>query len=170
MTFDSVFLKYSNEKLLQLLGRINDCSSRLSDSQIWMRGAETQNAVGNLILHLNGNVRQWILSGVGGLPDDRVRDKEFAARGQASGAELRERLGATIQQAVTVIAALTPERLLETVNIQKYDVTVLEAVYHVVEHFAEHTAQIIFATKALTGEDLGYYRHLNALRHGESTP
>jgi len=122
-------------------------------------------------LHLCGNVRQWIVAGVGGAPDVRVRDGEFAARGDIAPAELGERLKSTVEEAITVIGRVTAGRLAEVVTIQKYEITVLEAIGHVVEHFGQHTGQIVFATKMLTGQDLGYYRHLkNAAAHGEKTP
>jgi uncharacterized damage-inducible protein DinB len=105
-------------------------------------------------------VRQWIIAGVGGVPDVRRRPEEFAARGGPAGGELAARLQATIAEAVAVLEQVTAERLTERLVIQGYDVTVLEAVLHVVEHFAQHTGQIIFATKMITGADLGYYRHL----------
>jgi uncharacterized damage-inducible protein DinB len=168
---DELFLRFATNKLGQLSSRIVDCLGRLNDEQIWTRGNENQNAIGNLVLHLTGNVRQWILSGVGGQPDVRDRDAEFAARGSVPGPELAARLRATVDQALEVIRHTTPKRLTETVRIQGYEVSVLEAIGHVTEHFAQHTGQIIFATKLVTGEDLGYYRHLNkAARHGEKTP
>jgi uncharacterized damage-inducible protein DinB len=123
--------------------------------------------VGNLVLHLCGNVGQWIGSGVGGKPDTRQRDAEFAARGNA---ELRNRLDTAISEAAAIIRNLPIARLPEKTTIQKYDVTLMEAIYHVVEHFAQHTGQIIFATKLLTGQDLGYYKHLNQPKHFETTP
>jgi uncharacterized damage-inducible protein DinB len=84
---------------------------------------------------------------------------------------LKERLRATVAEAVAVIDGLTAERLTERVTIQKYEQPVLEAIYHVVEHFSMHTGQIQFATKMLTGEDLGFYAHLKtAAAHGEKTP
>ncbi len=169
-TIDRVFTEFSARKLEQLLSRIETCTAKLTDDQIWMRGVESQNAVGNLMLHLSGNVRQWILSGVGGKPDVRVRDREFAARGDISREDLWERLSSTVKEAVSLIEGLPAARLLEQVKIQNYEVTVLEAVYHVVEHFAQHTAQIIFATKALTGEDMGFYKHLTKAAHAEQTP
>jgi uncharacterized damage-inducible protein DinB len=169
-TLDRVFLDCSARRLSQLGSRIEDCLGRLNDSQVWFRGGENQNAVGNLVLHLAGNVRQWIVSGVGGAPDVRDRDAEFAATGDAGVEELRERLGATVREAGAVLADIPPARLTERVRIQGYDVTVLEAIYHVVEHFAEHTGQIIFATKAATGDDLGYYAHLSKAAHGRKTP
>ncbi|HEV2688600.1 MAG TPA: DUF1572 family protein [Bryobacteraceae bacterium] len=134
--------------------------------QIWMRNTENENAVGNLVLHLCGNVNQWIGSGVAGKPDHRERDGEFAARG----GDLGTRLSTTIAEATGIIRGLTPARLSEHITVQKYDVTVMEAIYHAVEHFAQHTAQIIFATKLLTGQDLGYYQHLNKPKHLETTP
>ena len=169
-TPDRIFLDCSVRRLNQLASRIDDCLSRLDDSQVWFRGGENQNAVGNLVLHLSGNVRQWIVSGVGGSPDVRERDAEFAARGGTKVAELRERLGATVRDAAAVLAGVPPARLAERLRIQGYDVTVLEAIYHVVEHFAQHTGQIVFATKAATGEDLGYYAHLSKAGHDKKTP
>src|SRR5438034_8390070 len=96
-TLDRIFLEAAHKKLLQLSGRVTDCLGRLSADQIWARGAEHENAVGNLVLHLCGNVRQWIISGVGGELDTRVRDLEFTALGGASAGELAERLKATVE-------------------------------------------------------------------------
>jgi uncharacterized damage-inducible protein DinB len=161
MSLESVFLKFSAEKLDQLCGRIETCADKLTPEQIWARGTQNENAVGNLMLHLAGNVRQWILHGVGGQPDNRTRDAEFDARGEISVDELKRRLRTTVDEAVALIRALPKEHLVETRTIQKhYDVTVLEAIYHVVEHFSGHAGQIIFATKLLTGEDLGFYAYL----------
>ncbi|HLY19990.1 MAG TPA: DUF1572 family protein [Bryobacteraceae bacterium] len=168
---ERLFLNYSVRKLMQLTSRIEDCLGRLSDQQIWTRGADTENAVGNLVLHLCGNVRQWIVSGVGGQRDARQRDAEFAARGGAAGSSLAAELRGTVDAAAAVLGGLAPDRLGERITVQSYDVTVLEAVYHVVEHFSGHTGQIIFATKLLTGEDLGFHRHLKTTAaHGERTP
>ena len=170
MGLDRIFIDASASRLKQLLSRIRDCLGKLSPGEIWSRGHENENAIGNLVLHLNGNVRQWILSGVGGAPDTRVRNAEFEARALMDTGELMGRLETTVQEALAVLNRLTAERLAERVTIQKYDVTVLEAIYHVVEHFSHHTGQIIFATKMLTGEDLGFYRHLSAAAHADKTP
>jgi len=167
---EDIFLKFSADKLVQLSGRIEDCLGRLTPDQIWMRSSDNENSVGNLVLHLCGNVRQWIGYGVGGQPDLRDRDSEFAARGGLQPVELSQRLQATISDAAGISRHLAPERLPETRTIQKYDVTVMEAILHVVEHFAQHTGQIIFATKLLTGQDLGYYKHLSKPAHFETTP
>jgi uncharacterized damage-inducible protein DinB len=167
----ALFLDYSTGKLRQLESRIEACLEKLNGEQVWARGAEDENAAGNLVLHLCGNVRQWIVSGVGGNPDIRERDAEFAARGGAAIAELCAKLRATVDEATGILEALPPAQLSERRTIQGYEVSVLEAIYSVVEHFSMHTGQIIFATKAFTGADLGFYGYLNAARsHKERTP
>jgi uncharacterized damage-inducible protein DinB len=166
----AIFLDCAARRLELHTGRIGDCLGRLTDEQIWARGSEPENAIGNLVLHLCGNVRQWIGSGIAGEPDVRVRDREFSARGGPTGPDLRERLSAVVRAALPVIRGLTPERLQEPLSVQGYRATVLEGVYHVVDHFAQHTGQILFATKQLTRSDLGYYAHLNRPAHEEKTP
>ena len=157
-----LFLDCSVRRLELSLSRIETCLGKLTEEQVWARGSESENAVGNLVLHLAGNVRQWIVAGVGGAPDIRRRDGEFSARGDISIPELKERLRGIVTEAAAVIGAVAPERLAERVVIQKYEVSILEAIYHVVEHFSLHTGQIIFATKMMTGSDMGFYAHLRA--------
>lgn len=158
---ESEFLNFSGEKLIQLMGRIETCVEMLTPEQLWMRNAANSNAVGNLLLHLNGNVRQWILHGVGGQADRRQRNTEFAAQRGLGAQELLARLRGTVEEAVTLFRALPAERLLEHIHPQGYEGTVLTAIYHVVEHFAGHTFQIMLLTKQFTGEDLGFYAHLS---------
>jgi uncharacterized damage-inducible protein DinB len=157
---EQIFIQFSADKLEQLHGRIQDCLARLTPEQIWTRNSENENAVGNLVLHLSGNVRQWIGSGVAALPDHRQRDTEFDARGGMAPAELAERLRTTVTEAADIVREVSATRLTERILPQGYDVTVLEAIAHVVEHFSQHTGQIILLTKMLTGDDLGYYQHL----------
>jgi uncharacterized damage-inducible protein DinB len=162
---------FSVRKLEQLLSRIEHCLGLLSEEQIWARGGENENAMGNLVLHLSGNVRQWIISGVGGAKDVRQRDSEFDARSGGSPVELAARLRAVVTEAARVIEAISEERMLERIEVQRYEVSVAEAVLHVVEHFSMHTGQILFITKMLTGGDLGFYRHLrSAEAHGKPMP
>lgn len=169
MSNEEEFLRFSREHLAKLLTRIETCVAKLTPEQVWARGGGNENAVGNLVLHLAGNVRQWIISGVGGAPDHRNRDREFEAK---SGDDYLFRLRSAVEEAIAVLAALPPAQLSETKTIQKhYTVTVLEAIYHVVEHFSMHTGQIIFATKLLTGEDLGFYNYLKSAKaQAEQTP
>jgi uncharacterized damage-inducible protein DinB len=166
MSIEALFTDWAARKLEQNASRIEACLGRLDDGKIWLRGSENENAIGNLVLHLCGNVRQWIGFGVGGKPDVRARDREFSARGGVTREELIERLQMTVSGAVEIIRGLPAGRLGERTSVQSYEVSVLEAIAHVVEHFAHHTGQIIFATKALTGEDMGFYRHLS----GSSPP
>ena len=168
--WDQAFIDYSCTKLKQLTDHICTCLDQLSHDQIWLRGSENENAVGNLVLHLCGNVRQWIGFGVGGRPDVRTRDLEFAARG-GEAIELKERLCATVAEAIALIRPLTPERLEQITKIQAYEISVLQAVYHVVEHFSGHAGQIIFFTKHYTGKDLAFYAHLRSAQpHKEKAP
>jgi uncharacterized damage-inducible protein DinB len=166
-----IFIDYSVRKLALLTERIESCLDRLNEEQVWARGGENENAIGNMALHLCGNVRQWIVSGIGGAPDIRERDAEFAARGGAAISDLKRRLREVTDEAVEVLQQVQAERLTERVRVQNYDVAVLEAIYHVVEHFSMHTGQIVFATKMLTGAELGFYSHLRtSAAHGQKTP
>jgi uncharacterized damage-inducible protein DinB len=167
---DRLFVDYSIQKLTQASGRTGVCLDKLSEEQVWAKGSTNENAIGNLVLHLCGNVRQWIIAGVGGAPNTRDRDAEFARSGGVSIADLRNLLQRTVDEAIDVIRAQTEESLARQIEVQQYNVSVLEAIYHVTEHFAGHAGQIIFATKMLTGDDLGFYRHLKYRAHVERTP
>lgn len=136
------------------LPKIERCLERLDDDDVWWRPNEASNSIGNLVLHLCGNVRQWIIGGVGGRPYERHRQQEFDERTHIAAAELLRRLRAVVEEADEVISGLDAKALLTSRQIQAYDVTVLEAVYHVVEHFGMHTGQIILLSKARTGADL----------------
>ena len=120
----------------------------LPPDALWWRPNEQANSVGNLLLHLEGNVRQWIIGGVGGAPDTRNRAGEFAAREGASKEELLARLDETLAEADTVLARLDPARLSDRLQIQARDITALDAVYQVVQHFALHLGQIILVAKS----------------------
>jgi uncharacterized damage-inducible protein DinB len=144
------------------LPKIRRCFENLSEDDVWWRPNERSNSAGNLVLHLAGNVRQWIVSGVGGRPDTRERDQEFSADEASHGEEWdRERLlahlEATLAQVDDVLAGISPAGLDERKVIQGNDVTVLEAVYHVVEHFSMHTGQIIWITKQRADVDLRFW-------------
>jgi len=170
-TAGRVFLDYSARKIEQLSERIVTCLGKLSQDQIWRRGAETENAVANMVLHLCGNLRQWAGSVLDGRPDIRQRDQEFAAREGNDGTALSVMLTERVRDAATVLRGLPESRLLDRVTGQGYDLTVLEAIYHVVEHFSHHAGQVFFATKQMTGEDLDFYPHLRRRGgHAEKTP
>jgi uncharacterized damage-inducible protein DinB len=149
-----IFQDVSCRRLGQMTEYLVACVKKLSEEQIWQRHEAHENAVGNLVLHLCGNARQWIMHGVGGAPDVRVRDKEFSADGGMSGAELIALFEATMDEAKAVIATVTAERMVERVHPQGRDVSVLEAIYQVVGHVQQHVGQIILLTKQMLGTDL----------------
>ncbi len=141
----------------EYLPRIERCLAQLSEQQIWWRPNEESNSIGNLTLHLAGNARQWILCGLGGAADQRQRDREFSQREELPGAELIRRLTETLSEVDRVLAQLDLSQMLSVREIQGLEVTTLEAVLHVTEHFSMHTGQIILLTKLLTGRDLHFY-------------
>jgi uncharacterized damage-inducible protein DinB len=143
--------------------KIRRCLDVLPEEAIWRRDDDASNSIGNLLLHLSGNIRQWIVSGVGGVPDARVRRAEFDAREGDGGAALMERLLATVRDADAVLASLDAVRLAERRTIQGRDVTVLDAVYHVVEHFSMHTGQIILLAKRFAPGRLEFYEDAGGL-------
>jgi len=157
----TLFLGFSRAKLLdQYWPRLRTCVESLTDEQVWWRPNDASNSIGNLILHLNGNVQQWLVASFSRLEDSRDRPAEFSAREGLSAAALLERLGATLGRAAEVLAQLTDADLRATYHIQGYTVSGLHAVYQVVEHFGLHYGQIVYITKLVSGKDLGFYREL----------
>jgi hypothetical protein len=158
----SLFLEFSREKLLrQYWPRLRGCVESLNDEQVWWRPNEASNSIGNLILHLNGNVQQWLIASFNGLEDTRNRPAEFGERHVVSAASLLEKLGSTVRQASDVLSSLTEADLRTTLHIQGYTVSGLHVVYQVVEHFGMHYGQILYIAKSIRGEDLGFYRELD---------
>lgn len=161
-TLTAEFLEFSRWKLLdEYWPRMRSCVESLTREQLWWRPNDASNSVGNLLLHLNGNVRQWLITPFTGNEDQRDRPAEFAARDTIVADVLVRQLDATLQEAAAVLSRLTDADLLRNMNIQGYAVTGLHAVYHVVEHFGMHHGQILYITKLLQGEGLGFYRELD---------
>jgi uncharacterized protein DUF1572 len=161
-TCASLFLKFSRNKLLeQYWPRLRGCVEPLTDEQVWWRPNEASNSIGNLILHLDGNVRQWLVSSFNRLEDARDRPAEFSARQGISRSALLSQLDGTLREAAEVLSRLTEAQLLATFHIQGSTVSGLYAVYQVVEHFGMHYGQILFITKLVRGESLGFYRELD---------
>jgi uncharacterized damage-inducible protein DinB len=139
------------------LPRIRKCIGLLSEDEIWHRPNAETVSVGNLVLHLCGNVRQWICTGLGRQPDHRERAKEFSEAGPIPTAQLIERLETTMRDAKAVIDDADPSTLLEKRPVQAYQETGLSILVHVVEHFSYHTGQITYYTKSRKAVDTGYY-------------
>jgi len=135
----------------------------LPEDAAWWRANNQSNSVGNLLLHLNGNVRQWILGGVGRQPGERHRAAEFAARTGPPAATLLADLNGTLDEVDRVLAALTAGDLLGSRTIQGRDTTVLAAVFHVVEHFSQHLGQIILITKVCAPGAINFYEDAGGL-------
>jgi len=143
--------------------KIGLCLEALSDDDLWWRPNDQSNSIGNLLLHLAGNIRQWIVGGVGGAPDTRQRQAEFDERGPVPRADVLRRFDTAVAEADEVLQALKPTQLAESRVIQGRETTVFHAIYHVVEHFGMHTGQIAYVTKLRTGVDLGFYRDAGGL-------
>ena len=154
----ALFLDFSRKQLLeQYWPRLKQCVEPLSDEQIWWRPNEQSNSVGNLILHLTGNIRQWILAGLAGEAFDRDRPAEFAVRGPLPRDATVAQLESAVHRAADLIGRLDAAALTARHAIQGYEVSGLVAVFHVVEHFAGHTAQIVHITKTVRNMDLSVY-------------
>lgn len=149
MTYTAgTFIEESRDYLSnKYLPKIERCFEQLSDEDVWWRPNEESNSIGNLTLHLEGNVREWIIGGVGELPFERVRQQEFDERQMIPKAELIERLRKIVSEADAVLANLNRTLLNERRRIQGRDVTVLRAIYHAVEHFSMHAGQIFMLRK-----------------------
>lgn len=157
----AIFLEFSRNKLInQYWPRLRTCVESLTDDQVWWRANEASNSIGNLLLHLNGNVTQWLVASFNRWDDKRDRPAEFSARDGIPASELLQRLSATIDEAARVLERLTAEEMLAKYDIQGYHVRGLDAVYQVVEHFGLHYGQIVYVTKLLNASDLGFYREL----------
>ena len=144
----------ANENLPLIL----KCLQQLSEEDIWWRPNAASNSAGNLVLHLCGNVRQWIIAGLGGAEFRRDRDREFAELGPVPRQALSTQLRRTVREACQVLVGLSDDALLKKLEIQGYRVTGLEAALHVAEHFSYHTGQIIYITKLKRARDLKYTR------------
>jgi uncharacterized damage-inducible protein DinB len=137
--------------------RISKCLELLNEDEVWKRPNTASNSVGNLVLHLCGNITQYIISGLGGEKDERVREEEFSANEIHSKKELDEKIKTVTARAVLVIANLSEEELLKEKVVQGKSITSIAAIVHVIEHYSYHTGQIVLLTKLMKNADLGFY-------------
>ena len=152
----SVSTAYVDEAVHQLregLRKIQHCLSQLDEQQMWWRPHEAQNSIANLMLHLGGNLRQWIISGVGRVPDVRNRLSEFAEHGPIPKRDLLEGLTETVDTAIRTLHERAADRLLELQRIQGFETTVLSAIFHSVSHFIGHVQEIISLSRQQLGSD-----------------
>ena len=140
------------DELDAAFSRVEHCVNQLTEEQVWSRPRSDMNSIANLILHLAGNVRQLIGTGVGGALDVRDRPAEFATREPIAKAELLRRLGDAVRQAKAAVAAASVEVLCNPIPVKKYDYTGLQAVIRSVAHFRGHTQEIIHMTRMILGD------------------
>ncbi len=154
----AVFRTFSVQRMQRSVRDIDACLDRLTDSQIFHRNADYENSIANLLLHLSGNLRQWILHGIDNQPNTRTRDAEFSLTPTLPVPQIRARFTHTLAECFSVIAALPDDRFLAVIDPQPGSgweaLTILEAIMQVVGHLQLHTGQIILLTKQLTHADL----------------
>jgi len=141
--------------------KINACLKQLDEKDIWFRHNEHVNSVGNIILHLCGNIRQYIISSLGGAPDIRERDIEFSTVDGFTNAELTAKWQDTMHEAVAIIAHASAENLLRYRVVQGSTLSGIGIIIHVTEHYSYHTGQIIFLTKLYKNVDMGFYNSID---------
>ncbi len=143
------------------LPRLKKCLDQLTDEEIWQRPNANSNSMGNLVLHLTGNVRQWIIAGLDEQEDTRQRQAEFDEKGPMDRQQMLANLDAAMEEAKEVLNRLTPEKLLQQFNVQGFQETGIGILVHVVEHFSYHVGQMTYYVKALKDMDMGYYAGLD---------
>ena len=155
--FRKEFISQSLKSIDENTSKIKACMKQLDDKEIWFRHNEHVNGIGNIILHLCGNIRQYIISSLGGAPDIRERDQEFSTTGGFTNEDLTTKWQDTIREAKTIIAQVSPENLLCRRVVQGSEQSGISIIIHVTEHYSYHTGQIIFLTKLYKNIDMGFY-------------
>lgn len=143
--------------------KLRHCVEALPTAAVWSRQNETSNSIGNLLVHLTGNVTEWIVGGVGGQKISRYRAGEFAQTEGADAGKLLDNLEKVLREADEIIGRLSEADLARTLVIQDRETTVLSAIYHVVEHFAMHSGQIILLTKVYAPGKIHFYEDAGGL-------
>ena len=158
---ENIFRKEFIDQIIKTINentsKIKACIKQLDEKDIWFRHNDHVNSVGNIILHLCGNIRQWIISSLGGAPDVRERDFEFSTMGGFTKAELTAKWEGVILEAKTIITRADPENLLRRRMVQGSAHSGIGIIVHVTEHYSYHTGQIIFLTKLYKNIDMGFY-------------
>ncbi len=164
MSVPEIFLSRSRYWLIKEYPiKLRHCVNALPRASVWARPNESSNSIGNLLVHLTGNVTEWILGGVGGQTITRDRAGEFEQKDGADASTLLDNLEAVLREADSVLASLTAQDLERSIMIQGRETTVLAAVYHVVEHFAMHTGQIVLLTKTYAPGKIHFYEDAGGL-------
>jgi uncharacterized damage-inducible protein DinB len=158
---EAMVVEFERRVMGESIPRIKKCLSLLSEDEVWYRPNENVVSVGNLVLHLCGNARQWILSGVGKQADQRNRDAEFAETGPLAKEQLVLQMDELVEEMKKVLPTIEPAYLLEKRPVQIYEETVFSMLVHVIEHFSYHTGQITWLTKSLKNVPTNYYGNVD---------
>ncbi len=164
MNINREFIEQSIYRFSLNLPIIEKCLGELTDEELWQRPNSSSNSIGNLILHLCGNITQYIISGLGKEPDNRNRASEFSAQGGLSRDDLKLKISTTVNKAIAIMNELNEKDLTEVKTLQGFEVSGIANIIHVVEHFSYHTGQITFWTKCLKDKDLGFYSGMDLNR------
>ena len=159
--FQQEFIKESIYRINESAKRVTKCLDEIDEIELWKKPNEHSNSIGNIVLHLCGNIRQYIISSLGQVEDIRERDKEFSANEAFKKSELLTKLQQTINEAITVLEGLDESALVKLYFVQGFQLSGIGIVIHVTEHFSYHTGQIAFWVKVLRNTDLGFYQNIN---------
>lgn len=141
--------------------RIKACLNELTETEIWESPGPASNSIGNLVLHLCGNITQYIISSMGNEEDIRQRDFEFAVKGGFTPSVLLDKISVTVARATGIIKNLDEKALMKTYSVQGFTLSGVGILIHVTEHYSYHTGQIVFHTKALKNKDMGFYANMD---------
>lgn len=148
-------------RMRESMERIEKCLAQISETEVWQRPNSQLSSVGNLVLHLCGNIKQYAKASLGNVPDSRERQKEFDAVGGYSCKELSDKIVSTISEAITTIINASNEAMMQERIVQGFNMTGIGICIHVTEHLSYHTGQIAMHTKLLRDQDLGFYAGMN---------
>jgi hypothetical protein len=148
----NAFIASARNTLEVGMRKIEHCVGQLNDQQLWWRPRPEMNSIANLMLHLSGNLRQWIVSGVGGAKDVRNRPLEFSDRSIRPKGEIIDVLKKTVAEADAALARLKADQLVSPRRIQGFDTSVIAAIIDTIPHFRGHVQEIIHITRQQLGE------------------
>ena len=155
------FIQQSVYRITENTNRIIKCLEEIDEIEIWKFPNDNSNSIGNLILHLCGNIRQYAISALGETEDVRVRDKEFSAKEGFNKNELSAKLKNTVDEAINIIENLDESRLIKLYSVQGFNLSGIGIIIHVTEHYSYHTGQIAFWIKQIKNKDLGFYANID---------
>ncbi len=141
--------------------RIEKCLALLNENETWHKPNDNLNSIGNLILHLCGNITQYIIASIGGEMDNRVRDDEFTLNGSYTKVELLAKISEVVKKACSIMETMSDKELMKVRSVQGFSYTGIAAILHVVEHYSYHTGQVAFLTKLLKNKDLQFYGNMD---------